>query len=173
VLAIWLLLELQQDLESALWLCFQSFCKSFSALPLYYFGTGSFLLGEPWTFLLLEYNCFPVLCWFLLYNQVNQLHVYIHPLPLEPPSYPLSPPITYHRAELPVVHSTFPLAVYFTHASECESTLLSKFIPPSSSSRIHMPILHICISLCSCPANRCICTIFLDLIYMWYLFFCF
>ena len=148
MLAIWLLLELRPGLESALWLCFQSFGKSFSALLLCYFGTGSLLLGEPWTFFfLLEYNCFPVLCWFLLYNQVNQLHVYIHPLPLELPSYPLSPPITEHRAELPVVHSAFPLAVCFTHTSECESTLLSRFIPPPSSARIHMPILHICISV--------------------------
>ena len=28
---------------------------------------------------LLEYNCFTVVCWFLLYNKVNQLYVYIYP----------------------------------------------------------------------------------------------
>jgi len=27
-------------------------------------------------------------CWFLLYNNMNQLYVYIYPLPLEPPSHP-------------------------------------------------------------------------------------
>ena len=30
---------------------------------------------------LLEYNCFTVVCQFLLYNKVNQLYVYIYPLP--------------------------------------------------------------------------------------------
>ena len=28
---------------------------------------------------LLEYNCFKMLCYFLLYNEVNQLYVYIYP----------------------------------------------------------------------------------------------
>ena len=28
---------------------------------------------------LLEYNCFTMLCYFLLYNKVNQLYVYIYP----------------------------------------------------------------------------------------------
>ena len=35
---------------------------------------------------LLECNCFTMLCWFLLYNNVNQLYVCIYPLPLGPPS---------------------------------------------------------------------------------------
>ena len=40
---------------------------------------------------LLEYSCFTMVCWFLLYNKVNQLYTYIHPhipslLPLPPPS---------------------------------------------------------------------------------------
>ena len=33
--------------------------------------------------LLLKDNCFTILCQFLLYNKVNQLYVYIHPLLLE------------------------------------------------------------------------------------------
>ena len=33
---------------------------------------------------LLEYNCFPMWCWFPLCNFVNQLRVYTYPLPLEP-----------------------------------------------------------------------------------------
>ena len=28
---------------------------------------------------LLEYNCFTIVCQFLLYNKVNQLYIYIHP----------------------------------------------------------------------------------------------
>ena len=30
----------------------------------------------------MEYNCFAMLCLFLLYNEVNQLYVYIYPFPL-------------------------------------------------------------------------------------------
>lgn len=37
-------------------------------------------------FFLLEGNCFVMLCWSLLYHNVNQLCVYIYPLSLEPPS---------------------------------------------------------------------------------------
>ena len=36
---------------------------------------------------MLEYNCFTMLCYFLLYNNVNQLDVYIAPLLLEPLSH--------------------------------------------------------------------------------------
>ena len=35
---------------------------------------------------LLEYNCFTILCQFLCYSKMNQLYVYIYPLPLGPPS---------------------------------------------------------------------------------------
>ena len=35
----------------------------------------------------LEDNCFTKLYWFLLYDNVNQLYVYMFPLPLEPPSH--------------------------------------------------------------------------------------
>ena len=55
--------------------------------------------------ILLEYNCFTTLCYFLLYNSVNQLYVYIHPLPLEPASHPLHPTtevIAEHWTELPL-----------------------------------------------------------------------
>ena len=48
---------------------------------------------------LLEYKCFTMLCKFLLYNKVNQLYVYIYPLPLEPPSHPPYPtPLDGHKA---------------------------------------------------------------------------
>ena len=35
-------------------------------------------------YVLIGGNCFPMLCWFLLCNTVNQLYVYIYPLPVEP-----------------------------------------------------------------------------------------
>ena len=44
---------------------------------------------------LLEYNCFTMVCWFLLYNKVNQLYVYIYPhipsLLRLPPTLPIPP----------------------------------------------------------------------------------
>ena len=41
---------------------------------------------------LLEYNCFTILYYFLLYNEVNQLYVYIYPLPPGPPSHSMPHP---------------------------------------------------------------------------------
>ena len=75
-------------------------------------------------------------CQFLLYNEVNQLYVYLYPLPLGPPSHPSIPPIqfiTEHRAELPVLYSRFPLASCFTHGSVFMSNLISQYIPFSPS----------------------------------------
>ena len=75
--------------------------------------TGSTVLPTPgfWTsglqncekpvpgFFQLHYNCFTVLCYFLLYNNVNQSYVYIYPLPLGTSSHPLHPTLLdYHRA---------------------------------------------------------------------------
>ena len=37
-------------------------------------------------FSLLEYTCFTMLCWFLLYSEVNQSYAYIYPCSLGPPS---------------------------------------------------------------------------------------
>ena len=45
---------------------------------------------------LLEYNCFTMLCQFLLYSEVNQLYVYIYSVPLEPPT-----PISSHQSRSP------------------------------------------------------------------------
>ena len=56
-----------------------------------------------WIFKKLEYNYFAMLCQFLLYNKVNQLYVYIHSLPLEPPSHPspIYPSRSSESTELP------------------------------------------------------------------------
>ena len=92
-----------------------------------------------------------MLCQFLLYNEVNQLYVYLYPLPLGPPSPPTPfPPIqviTEHRAELPVLYGRFPLAIYFTHGSVFMSNLISQFIPPSPQPHVHMCILYVCVSI--------------------------
>ena len=44
-------------------------------IPNYFYLFNSFKL------LLLEYSCFIVLCWFLLYSKMNQSHIYIYPPP--------------------------------------------------------------------------------------------
>ena len=43
-------------------------------------------------------RCFAMLCWSLLYNEVDWLYIYIYPLPLESPSHPRSTPLGHHRA---------------------------------------------------------------------------
>ena len=54
----------------------------------------------------LEYNCFTMVCQFLLYNKVNQLYLYIYPhipyLLHLPPTLPIPPVqvVTKHRADL-------------------------------------------------------------------------
>ena len=46
-------------------------------------------MPEFFFFNLLEYSCFSMLCYFLLYNKVNHPHVYIYPLPRGLPTPPL------------------------------------------------------------------------------------
>ena len=69
-------------------------------LPVYIFVCVFFLTS------LLEYNCFTVVCQFLLYNKVNQLYIYIYPhipsLLCLPPTLPIPPlqVVTEHGADL-------------------------------------------------------------------------
>ena len=83
---------------------------------------------------LLEYNCFTMVCQFLLYNKVNQLYIYIYPhisslLCLSPPS--LSHPSGGHKAPSwsPCALQLLPLAISFTFGSVYMSMPLSHFIP--------------------------------------------
>ena len=82
-----------------------------------------------------EYNCFTLLCQFLLYNKVNQPNVYIYPhipsLLRLPPTLPLPllQVVTKHQADLPLLCSCFPLAIYFTFGSVYMSMPLSHFTP--------------------------------------------
>ena len=113
-----------------------------------------------------------MLCQFLLYNKVNQLYVYIYShisslLSSLPPS--LSTPlqvVTKHQIDLPVLYSSFPLAIHFTFGSVNMSLLLSHFVPASPSpNSVLKSFLYICIFI-SCPATRFISTIFLDSMYI-------
>ena len=114
-----------------------------------------------------------MLYWFLLYNKVNQLYVYIYPhirsLMRLPPTLPIPPlqVVKKHQADLPVLCGCFPLAIYFTFGSVYMSMLLSHFVPaypsPSPCPQVHS--LRPC--LYSCPALRFIRTIFIfNSIYM-------
>ena len=68
----------------------------------------SSLVSAPWErlfsdyyfYFLLEYNCFTVSCWFLLYSIMNELYVGLYPLPVKPLSHPhpLLTPLRHHRA---------------------------------------------------------------------------
>ena len=65
-----------------------------------------------------------MVCEFLMYNKVNQLYIYIYPhistLLHLPPTLPI-PPLQVdakHQADLPVLCSFFPLAIYFTFGIE-------------------------------------------------------
>ena len=114
----------------------------------------------------LEYNCFTMVCQFLLYNKVNQLYIYIYPhihsLLRLPPTLPILPlqVVTKHPADLPVLCSCFPLAIYFTFGSVYMSMALSHFVPaypsPSPCPQAHSLRLR----LYSCPAPRFFRTIF-------------
>ena len=103
---------------------------------------------------LLEYNCFTTLYQFLLYNKVNQLYVYVYPhipsLLSLLPTLPI-PPLN-HRADLPVLCSSSPLAICFTFGSAYMSMLPSHFVPayPPNSPCPQVHSLHVSLFL-SCP----------------------
>ena len=102
-----------------------------------------------------------MVCQFLLYNKVNQLYVYIYPhipsLLHLPPTLPI-PPLqvdTNHRADLPVLCSCFPLAIYFTFGSVYMSVLLPHFVPACPSPHPPSPQVHsLCLRLYYYPAPR-------------------
>lgn len=89
------------------------------------------------------------------------MHTYIPALLNLPPPPCHSIHLSYlaHQAELPVLYSYFPLAIYFTYGSVYMSVLFSQFILPFPSHTC--PQVHpLCLDLYSCPANRFISIIF-------------
>ena len=125
-------------------------CKS------HLFSAGSFIS------FLLEYNCFTVLL--VSAEQQGESAACIHtalPSSASLPSQPLIPPlkvITVHWAELPVLCSSFPLAVFFFKRGSIYMIMLlsqSHFSP--------WPCPQVCflhLHLYPCPANRFIGIIF-------------
>ena len=62
--------------------------------------------------------------------------MHAHDRSVEPPSPPHMPPlrvITEPRAELSVLYSSFPLAIYFTHGTVHVSVLISQIFSPFPS----------------------------------------
>ena len=95
-----------------------------------------------------------MVCQFLLYNKVNQLHIYIYPhisaLLRLPPTLPIPPPfqvVTKHRADLPMLCGCFPLAIYFTFGSVYMSMTLS-YPVISHPSPSPYPQVHSLVGLC-------------------------
>ena len=76
---------------------FPSHLSHHRALSSLCYTAGSHQLSVLFCFLtsLLEYNCFTMVCQFLLYNKVNQLYIHIYPhipsLLRLPPSLPIPP----------------------------------------------------------------------------------
>ena len=109
---------------------------------------------------LLEYNCFTMVCQFLVYNKVNQLYIYIYTqissLLRLPPTLPIPPlqVVTKHQADLPVLCGCFPLAIYFTFGSVYMSMPLSHFIPVYPSHSPCPQVHSLCLHLYSCPNSR-------------------
>ena len=91
-----------------LYVCTDSFLSFFFFLTLFYFTILYWFchtltwIHHGYFLLLLKYNCFTMLYLFLLYNEVNQLYVCTHPLPLgsssHTPHHPTLLGITEHWA---------------------------------------------------------------------------
>ena len=107
-----------------------------------------------------------MVCQFLLYNKVNQLYIYIYPhiysLLCLPPTLPIPPlqVVRKHQADLPVLCSCFPLAIYFTFGSVYMSMPLSQFVPAYPSPSLCPQVHSLRLRLYSSPAPRFFRTIY-------------
>ena len=112
---------------------------------------------------LLEYNCFTMVCQFLLYSKVNQLYIYIYPhisLLHLPPTLTIPPlqVVTKHRADLPVLCGCFPLAIYYIW--QCIYAHAALFVPAYPSHSPCPQVHSLCLHLYSCPAPEFFRTLF-------------
>ena len=113
------------------------------------------------------YSCFTMLCLCCTTKWISYVYTYIPSvwnLSHIPPSHPSRPSYSIKRSFL----CWFLLSLYLTHGSTYMSIPSSQFTPLSFPTPTPAPCPHVCswcLSLYSCPANRFICTIFLDSTY--------
>ena len=92
---------------------------------------------------LLDYNCFTMVCYFLLYNKANQLYIYIYPI--SPPSCVSHPPSLPHPSKWS--QSTKLICLCYAAASHQLSVLhLVVYICPCqslTSSQLTLPTPHV------------------------------
>ena len=90
------------------------------------------------------HNCFTMLCSFLLNSNMNQLYIYIYPLPLKPPSHC---PRSSQSTKLRSLCYTAAFTSYFTQASVYMSVLFSIHPLSFPTPHTHEFILDICTSI--------------------------
>ena len=110
--------------------------------------------------LLLQYNCFTMQCQLPLYNNMNQLYIYVYPLPLESPSHPSWIQSIQVITEHPTSHlfytwqyvhiyRSIPIFIYihtyiYIYIYQCYSFNPSHPLLPSQCPQAH---LYICVSI--------------------------
>ena len=115
---------------------------------------------------LLEYNCFTMVCQFLLYNKV--ISCTYTQIPISPPCCISFPPSLSHPSSWTqstklislVLCGCFPLAIYFTFGSVYMSMPLSHFVPAYPSPSPCLQVYSLRLHLYSCPAPKFFKTIF-------------
>ena len=122
----------------------------FLAYDLFTFASNSFI------FLKLEYNCFTMLCYFLLYDRVN--------LPPTTPSHPSRSQVSTKLSSC--VLQQLPTSCLF-YTWQCIYLRPTLPVHPTLPFPTLCPhICSLCLCLYSCLGNRFICIIFLDSIYI-------
>ena len=119
----------------------------------------------------LEYSCFTMLCFCGTTKWITYVYTHTPSLVDLTPGSPSHPPRSPQGTQLSSLCYTVASHWLSLSYSTQMSILVSQFIPPFSccmTSQVHSPSL----CLYSCPANRFICTIFLDS-FSRYLFFSF
>ena len=108
-----------------------------------------------------------MLCWFLPYNNLNQLWLYIYPLPVEPPSPPPIHPSGSSQSgrlsSLCYIATSHWLSISHMVVHICQCCLLN--CPTLSFPTVSISVFSTSLHLHSFPENRFISTIFLDSTY--------
>ena len=108
-----------------------------------------------------------MLCQFLLYNIVKQLYIFISSFPLESSTTTSIPPLGMGSGPCGLQQVSI---IYFIYGGiyicQCYSPNSSHpHLPP-----LRLQVCFLCLHLCSSPANRFISTIFVDSIYVIFVF---